>query len=1029
MKITKFVSFLFVSLILSTLVAAQTGSKKKDQRKFRRFWKKHPYAKYENISQEKLDFLPKYDRPDLAELHNFRMIVNPYTFTVPHQQRFKVIKYVNEYSKRLHKAAIPSTRWTERGPNNFGGRTRALMYDPTDKANGYKKVWAGGVAGGLWFNNDITKADSQWHKINDFWPNLAITTITHNPSDSNEWYVGTGEGWNNIDAVRGDGIWTTKDAGKTWNQLTSTKNNGNFTYVQKIVINQNNRIFVATNGGLFFSDNKGLSWTKKLNGFFSDIEIASNNDLYASVGKIFNQGKLYKSANGGNNWSEISIPFTVNAYRIELACAPSNPNVLYVIGANSERNIAGFFRSDNGGNSWTSLAIPKYTNDNKIHFTRNQAWYNLILGVHPNNANTVFAGGIDFHRSTNGGNTWSTISHWYGGFGLDYLHADQHAIVFHPSNSNQILFGNDGGVSLSDDASSSSPPNFYERNNGYNVTQFYSVALNPNENSSTLFGGTQDNGTHKFVALGINSTSKVSGGDGGFCFVDQQDSTYAISSYVRNSWYLSSDGGQQFQRLTFDGTGRFINPADYDDNAKILYAASSKEKLFRIRNITGAYSVDTIQILGDKTNDRQLSLLIVSPYSNNTLFVGTDLGDIYKISNAHTAPVSVNIDPQNSLPSGYISSIAIGESEDHLLVVFSNYGVKSVWETTNGGNSWVNKEGNLPDMPIRWALFNPLDSNQALLATEVGVWSTNNLSANSVDWQPTNSGLANVRCDMLKIRSSDNLVAVATHGRGIFTSNVFFPNILKPGAELSQFNLCTADSLFIKDKSEGKIQSWKWTITPNNFQFINGTNENSPSPNLMFSQTGNYKITLVISEKNTNVLDSINYNVLVESKPLAAFSYSVSLEDPSSMTIDFTSESKLADNYIWDFGNGSKSNLENPRHRFDRGNYLVSLTAINKCGENTIQDSVRHYLSIASIENGTVRILPNPARNYMNVEFKNDFQPYTLYLTDLLGKLVWQQKGQLPNERFSITQIPIGHYYIRIELQNGKVLEDILIKQ
>ena len=65
----------------------------------------------------------------------------------------------------------------------------------------------------------------------------------------------------------------------------------------------------------------------------------------------------------------------------------------------------------------------------------------------------------------------------------------------------------------------------------------------------------------------------------------------------------------------------------------------------------------------------------------------------------------------------------------------------------------------------------------------------------------------------------------------------------------------------------------------------------------------------------------------------------------------------------------------------------------------------------------------------MNVEFKNDFQPYTLYLTDLLGKLVWQQKGQLPNERFSITQIPIGHYYIRIELQNGKVLEDILIKQ
>ena len=60
-------------------------------------------------------------------------------------------------------------------------------------------------------------------------------------------------------------------------------------------------------------------------------------------------------------------------------------------------------------------------------------------------------------------------------------------------------------------------------------------------------------------------------------------------------------------------------------------------------------------------------------------------------------------------------------------MTLSNYGRVSVWETTNGGTTWTDKEGNLPDMPVRWALYNPLDRSQVFLATEVGVWSTENL--------------------------------------------------------------------------------------------------------------------------------------------------------------------------------------------------------------------------------------------------------------------------------------------------------------
>ena len=82
--------------------------------------------------------------------------------------------------------------------------------------------------------------------------------------------------------------------------------------------------------------------------------------------------------------------------------------------------------------------------------------------------------------------------------------------------------------------------------------------------------------------------------------------------------------------------------------------------------------------------------------------------------------------------------------------------------------SWLEKESNLPDMPVRWGLIHPDDSNFALIATEIGVWETSNLLDNNTSWEPSSSGLANVRVDMLSIRESDNMVIAASHGRGLF---------------------------------------------------------------------------------------------------------------------------------------------------------------------------------------------------------------------------------------------------------------------
>jgi hypothetical protein len=137
-----------------------------------------------------------------------------------------------------------------------------------------------------------------------------------------------------------------------------------------------------------------------------------------------------------------------------------------------------------------------------------------------------------------------------------------------------------------------------------------------------------------------------------------------------------------------------------------------------------------------------------------------------------------------------------------MLITYSNYGATSVFETYTANATiptWTAVEGNLPDMPVRWAMFDPRNPDWALLATELGVWSTADLNGSSTDWQPTNTGLANVRVDMLQYRASDRTIAAATHGRGLFTAQL--PEVLP--ITLLQFS----------GKQEGSVANLQWSTS------------------------------------------------------------------------------------------------------------------------------------------------------------------------------------------------------------------------
>ncbi|TAE74634.1 MAG: PKD domain-containing protein [Bacteroidetes bacterium] len=826
------------------------------------------------INNKKLNRPPKKDRPDLALAQDIERTKNPITGEPDYEARAKALQYTAKKIKE--KAAIGGVNWVERGPNNVGGRTRALMFDPNDITK--KKVWAGGVAGGLWYNNDITDANSSWNKISDFWSNLAVTCIAYNPNNTQEMYVGTGEGWFNGGAVRGEGIWKTTNGGTTWNQLASTVT---FYRVQKIVITSGGVIIVSDrNNGFYRSIDGGASWTNTLTGERgADLEIATNGDVYGTTG-VFTQGNIYKSTNNGATWA-LNFAGGTNAGRIEIATAPSNSNVVYAVcndlSATGNNDVLWFKKTTNGGTSWSDITIPKYVTTpascvtSTTHFTRAQCWYDLILKVHPTDANLVIAGGIDLHRSTNGGTAWTPISFWYSVPCLPYVHADQHAMEFRPGNNNEMIFGNDGGVFYSTNAGNSgvaAPHTIDARNKNYNVTQFYAVGTKNMLNSAYFVAGAQDNGSKVMNGFQTKPGNEVTGGDGAFCFIDQDNPDIQITSYVNNNYYRSLDGGISFPTiLADDNTGDFINTATYDSGTNILYtnkctsAGGAPFNLYRVSNINTTPTIATISFTTALSN--KVTALEISPNTSNKLFMGTNDGNVYYITGANTGTSKTATKITASvLAAGTVSSIDIGATDNQILVTLSNYGINSVFETLDGGTTWTNKDtGSLPDMPIRWGLYNPDNRNQVVLATEAGIYTTDNFNAAPV-WGTSNNGLANVRCDMLQYRAIDKTIVVATHGRGIYTSDIFVTNPLAD-FEADVNSGCGSLTVNFTDGSLKSANSWAWDVDNNGV-----TDYTTQNPTHTYSTPGLYAVKLTVAN-GQSVSTKNSYINVIASAPTA----------------------------------------------------------------------------------------------------------------------------------------------------------------
>jgi photosystem II stability/assembly factor-like uncharacterized protein len=760
---------------------------------------------------------------------------DPQTNEIPRNIRLKEIDFVknvpnrNQVSMKNEQGGaskLNTLDWNRRGPYNVGGRTRAIALDATNE----NIIIAGGVSGGMWKS---VNGGSTWKKTTKPEQLHSVTSVAQDTraGHTSTWYFGTGELRGNSAggsgaSFRGNGVYKSIDGGESWTSLTSTASNtpqtydNIFDYVNNVIVNPlNGYVFVSAAYGLERSKDGGETWesfldSESLNSAYTEITMNSKGVLYAAL----NSGGIWRSADNGDNWTEITPSNFNSSYnRTVIGHAPSDENTMYVIGDLGSDNhmlwkytyISGDGSGSNG--TWVDLSanIPAF--GGLAGNFSSQGGYDLIIKVKPDDKDFVILGGTNVYRSSDGFST-TTNTKWIGGYALtnnyamyENHHPDQHGFVFLPSDPNWAFSSHDGGISKTTSITDAAVV-WTSLSNGYYTTQFYHISIDQSKTKPDLvMGGLQDNGTWKSnVNSETNVWDNVGSGDGVYsaiAFNAQADIWGTQNGRLHVYDYrdpFNFGWGYSWSELTPPASGMlFINPfvLNQADEKILFYAGGST--VWRNDNIDmsqdgtvdnyswasgGFLKSNQWEQLTNSAVTGQISALATSTSTpTHRLYYGSSQGKVYKLDNANSgngAPTDIT---GSSFPSGaYVSNIAVNpENGDEVMVTFSNYSVKSIFHTNDGGSIWSDISGNLEQNSdgsgngpsVRAALILKHKNTQMyFVGTSTGLYSTTSLNGTSTTWIQESAGsIGNVVVDGLVGRQSDGYIAVATHGAGVFT--------------------------------------------------------------------------------------------------------------------------------------------------------------------------------------------------------------------------------------------------------------------
>ena len=653
------------------------------------------------------------------------------------------------------------------GSQVWSGRVNSIAIDPSNP----KRIFIGAAQGGVWRTTD---GGATWTPLTDSKCSLAMGSVTIDPGDSNTIYAGTGELNNSADSYYGCGVLKSVDGGDHWDQLgigTFVSTTSASARISKVVVDRSNSksVLVAASNGLWRSTDGGSSWSLVIQnpvtgggGVVSDVVQDVTNPLvfYAAQGASGGANSnaptngVYKSTDGGATWTRATTFPITNVGRINLAVA-SNGAIYAAVqnsasGGSTFGNLLGIYISSDGGTTW----IPRNPS-NGATMCNAQCWYSMQIAVDPTNPLTVYFGGLSLYKSIDGGTTFTDI-------GLQ-IHVDQHAFAF-GSSATTLYAGNDGGVFTSPDGGAT----WTSLNATLAISQFYGgISVSPTS-STTILGGTQDNGTLEWN--GTAPWPAVIGGDGGYTALDQ---VTGATAFGETQWTAGS-GFSGPRRRDANGSGFILRVTGINaaDNAAfippmVIDPARPRVLFFGTRNLyRTANSGDLWTAIGSGlvTSNGVINAIGVAVSDSMTVYVGSTDARV-----AYTHDLGATWTSATGLPTAAITDIAVDSRDARTAIVtFGGFQGSHVWRTTDGGSSWSNLTGDLPNIPVLAVVIEP-GSHDIDVGTDIGVFTLRN---GTTSWAPVLNGLPNVAVYDLVFDAPRSRLIAATHGRGMFSLDV-----------------------------------------------------------------------------------------------------------------------------------------------------------------------------------------------------------------------------------------------------------------
>lgn len=722
--------------------------------------------------------------------------------------------------------------WKSRGLNNVGGRTLALAIDLNDE-----NVLLAGASGGLWRSEDQGKS---WKRVTKAADISGVTFIVQDPRPAfrNIWYYSTGERVEPADVsspplLAGKGIFKSSDGGRTFTPLLSTAGSP-FSYISSLAINpKTGDLLGATATGIFRSSNGGLSFTLLLNAsadrqlHYTEVMFTPAGILYATLSSASTPSRgIYRSLDGGNSFKNIDPPGFPTAWgRIVMNFAPADPRIVYFLGYNKGNDQSFLFKVKYSGDP--AKADPWYDFTRYLTLGRAsnqvnvQRGYAMMISFMPADTNSVLLGGVNLDFSGSGFSSFNS-NFRFGGTnaslpGLYYPghHPNQHQLLFFASNPLKAVSATDGGIFLTDNLIQDAGPGWISLNNGYNAAEVTAVSLDPLGKDSTLLASVHNNGawssgaaaaTAPWTRTAFGNTDLTALQDGGKTryvstdYGDLYQLTYASGTtdgqQPSSVTYLSpaktgpGSGFQQRSIFSFDENNRQIL---YYPQGNFIWRNLQLDKI-PAGNTTPAPAywkkLSGTQLSGSGSHITALVTSRLAP--SNRLYYASNTGEVYRLDNANIGDrAATNISSGKGLPAGTVSCLAVDPANgDHVMLAFSDYGIKSIFYSPDAGKSWGSVSGNLEQFPdgsgngpsVRWISIAG-NNDRYLAGTSTGLYAASSLQGDQTSWIQQSTGLiGNQLISSLKVRD-DGYTVIASHGNGVFEGIVPVTKI--PAASLT----------------------------------------------------------------------------------------------------------------------------------------------------------------------------------------------------------------------------------------------------